>query len=316
MADFLDILAFSFSVTGPIFVILALGVVLRRSGMLTDGFVDGGSRLVFTAALPTLLFISISKTRIADAASPAMIGYGLAATLAIYLLLEWLARFIVEPARDRGVVVQGAFRSNFGIIGLAYCINAYGEAGMAAASLYLGLITILVNVLGVVTLSRSLHRSQGAGRIVKGVLTNPLIIGIVLALPVSALGLRLPPLLLQSGEYFAGMALPLALLCTGASLNFRSLRTELASTALAAGGKLVVMPLVFTLGAVLAGFRGVELGIMMLMASAPSAAAGYVMARAMGGNAALAANIVALTTLGSLFTTSLGVMLLRSAGLM
>lgn len=316
MADFLEILSFSFSVTGPIFVILALGVVLRRTGMLTDGFIEGGSKLVFTLALPALLFISISKTRIADAASPAMIGYGLGATVVIYLLLEWLARFIVEPARDRGVVVQGAFRSNFGVVGLAYCVNAYGDAGLAAASLYLGLITILVNVLGVITLSRSLHKSQGAGRIVRGIVTNPLIIGIVLALPVSALEIRLPQLVLQSGQYFAGMTLPLALLCTGAALNFRSLRSELASTALAAVGKLVVMPLVFTLGALLLGLRGIELGILMLMASAPSAAAGYVMVRAMGGNAALAANIIALTTLGSLFTTSLGVMLLRSAGLM
>lgn len=79
--------------------------------------------------------------------------------------------------------------------------------------------------------------------------------------------------------------------------------------------KLVLVPLVLTAGAVALGFRGIELGILMLMASSPSAAAGYVMVRAMGGNAALAANIIALTTLGSLLTTSLGVMLLRSGGL-
>lgn len=316
MSDFLAILEFSFGVTGPIFVILTLGVFLRRIGMITDGFIEGGSKLVFTIALPALLFLSISKTRISESANLGMIGYGLLATLLIFVALEWLAKFIVHPERDRGVVVQGAFRSNFGVIGLAYCVNAYGEAGLVTASLYLGLITILVNVLGVVTLSRSLDKHQGLGRMAKGIATNPLIIGILLALPVSWLEISLPGLVLQSGQYFADMTLPLALLCTGASLNFRSLRLEMGNTVLAAAGKLVVMPVVFTLGAVLLGFRGIELGTLALMASAPSAAAGYVMVRAMGGNSTLAANIIALTTLGSILSTSAGIMVLRSMQLM
>ncbi|MBR0567579.1 AEC family transporter [Azoarcus sp. L1K30] len=316
MSGFLEVVDFSFVVTGPIFVILALGVVLRRTGLITDGFIEGGSKLVFTVGLPALLFLSISKTQGVDSAPFDMIGFGLLATFLLYLALEKVAKHVVEPARDRGVVVQGAFRSNFGVIGLAYCANAYGEAGLATASLYLGLITILVNVLGVITLSRALDKPQGLGQMVRGVATNPLIIGIVLALPVSWLGISLPRIVLQSGRYFADMTLPVALLCTGASLNFRSLRQELGNTLLAIAGKLVVMPLVLSVGAVLCGFRGIELGTLMLMASAPSAAAGYVMVRAMGGNAALAANIIALTTLGSIVTTSIGIMVLKGVGWM
>ncbi|MBN8442178.1 MAG: AEC family transporter [Thauera sp.] len=311
MSGFLATLAFSFSVTGPIFVILALGVGLRRRGMLSDGFVDSGSKLVFTIALPSLLFISIARTRIADAANLSLIAFGAAATLVSFLFLEWLARRTVEPPQDRGVVVQGAFRSNMGVIGLAYCVNAYGEAGLVASSLYLGLITILFNVLSVVTLSRSLHRSQGLGRMAKGIVTNPLIIGIVLALPVSWLQIPLPAIALQSGKYLADLTLPLALLCTGAALNFRSLRIEMRSTLIAGAGKLVGVPLLFALGGIAAGFRGIELGVLLLMSSAPTAAASYVMVRAMGGNATLAANIVAVTTLGSILGTSLGIMILR-----
>lgn len=316
MADFVAILEFSFSVTGPIFLLLGLGVLLRRIGLLTDAFIDAGARLVFSIALPALLFLSIGKTRIGEAASVRMISYGLMATVLVCLLAYYASRFVVERERDRGVVVQGVFRSNFGIIGLAYCVNAYGEPGLALASLYLGVLTILVNVLAVIVLSRSLKRSQGVGRIMRGVLTNPLIIGIVLALPVSATGLQLPGVALQAAQYLADMTLPLALLCTGAALDFRSLREDMASTVFAAFGKLVAMPLIFVAGALLLGFRGMELGIMMLMASAPSAAAGYVMVRAMGGNATLAANIIAMSTLGSLLSTSLGVILLRAAGWM
>ncbi len=317
MSDFLNILAFSFSVTGPIFVILALGVVLLRTGMLTDAFVDAGSRLVFNIALPALLFISISQTRIEETANFALVGFGLGATLAAFVVLEWVAKLFVQPERDRGVVVQGAFRSNMGIVGLAYCVNAYGEAGLVAASLYLGLVTILFNILSVITLQRSLHRGGGGlGRMAKGIATNPLIIGIVAGLAVSWTGLPLPQIALKSGQYFADLTLPLALLCTGASLNFRSLRDEMGSTVFASAAKLVAIPLLFVSGGVALGFRGIELGVLLLMSSAPTAAASYVMVRAMGGNAPLATNIIALTTLGSLLTTSAGITLLRALELM
>lgn len=316
MSDFLAVLVFSFSITGPIFVILALGLLLRRAGMITDAFVDAGSRLVFNLSLPVLLFLSIAGTRMDDARSLSLIAFGALATVLAFVLLEWLASRVIEPARDRGVFVQGSFRSNMGIIGLAYCVNAYGEAGLLTASLYLGLITILFNVLSVITLNRSLHRSSGGVRMLRGIATNPLIIAIVLALLVSWAGLRLPSVLAQSGQYLADLTLPLALLCTGATLNFGSLRSELRSTLLATAMKLVVIPLTFTAAGIAAGFRGVELGVLLLMSSAPTAAASYVMVRAMGGNATLAANIIALSTLGSLLCTSAGVVVLSRLGLM
>lgn len=311
MSEFLAVFGFSLSVTGPIFVILALGVLLMRIGMLTDAFVEAGSRLVFNIALPALLFVSISGTRFGEAANLRLIGFGAAATLVAFVLLEGLAARVVSPARDRGVVVQGAFRSNMAVIGLAYCVNAYGEAGLVAASLYVGAITILFNVLAVITLGRSLQRSQGVGRMARGIVLNPLILSITAALLVSWSGLQLPAVALQSLQYFADLTLPLALLCTGAALNFASLQREIGSTLLAGGSKLVAIPLLFALGGIALGFRGVELAVLVLMASAPTAAASYVMVRAMGGNAPLAANIIALTTLGSLVTTSLAVMVLR-----
>lgn len=316
MTEFLEILVFSFSITGPIFVILALGIALERAGIITDAFIESGTRLVFNIALPALLFISISKTRLGVDTDLSLIVFGLVATLVAYLLLEWYAARKISPESDRGVVVQGGFRSNMGIIGLAYCVNAYGEAGLLVSSLYLGLVTILFNILSVITLSRSLHKRQGVWRIVRGIATNPLIIAIGLALPVSWFDISLPALLLQSGQYFADLTLPLALLCTGASLNFRTLRGEMGNTLTATGCKLLVIPVLFTLVGALLGFRGIDLGVLMLMSSAPTATASYVMVRAMGGNATLAANIVVLTTLGSLFTTSLGIMVLKSLGMM
>lgn len=308
--------AFAFSVTGPIFVILALGFWLARIGLIDDAFVQTGSRLVFNVTLPSLLFISISKTSLEDTANPGLIVYGLLATLAVYLLLEVLASRWVRPPEDRGVVVQGALRSNMGIIGLAYSVNAYGELGMAAASIYLGLVTLLLNVLSVLTLNRSLDRHRSVPAMFAAILRNPLILGILLALPVAWAEWRLPAVLLRTGEYFAQMTLPLALLCTGAALRPRGAPQESRNVLLAVAGKLLLVPLLLTGGGWALGFRGMDLGILFLMSASPTAAASYVMARAMGGNGPLAANIVAYTTLGSLLATSLGVLILRGQGWM
>ena len=315
ISDLIDTLAFSISVTGPIFVILGLGAWLRRIGMLSDDFIEVGSRLVFTITLPVLLFINVSKTRLEATTDFLLVGFGLVATVVAWLGSELLAHFAVREPRDRGVVVQGVFRSNAAVIGLAYCVNAYGEACLAIASVYVGLVTILFNVLAVVTLSASLQSGHAVGRILRGIASNPLIIGITLAIPISIAGYELPKILLQSGEYFANMTLPLALLCTGAALDFRSLRDDPRDTLVATVGKIVAVPVLVVVAGAGVGFRGMDLGILLLMSSAPSASAGYVMVRAMGGNAGLSANIVALTTVASLASTSCGIVLLRELNL-
>ena len=97
----------------------------------------------------------------------------------------------------------------------------------------------------------------------RGVVTNPLIIGIVLGLPVAPLGIELPQVAAQSAQYFANLTLPLALLCTGASLDFAALKGEWRNTIAASIGRLVVVPFIVTLGAALLGsgeaIHGIEI---------------------------------------------------------
>ena len=315
MSAFIQSLSFSFSITGPIFVVLALGAYLNRIHLINDNFVEVGTKLVFNITLPALLFLSISQTSISHSANVSLVVFGLIATLLVYFLLELMARFLVAAREDRGVVVQGGFRSNLAIIGLAYCVNAYGDRGLITASLYLGLVTILYNILAVITLSRSLNRDGGLTATFRGIVRNPLIVSIVAALLFAALDWRLPALVQHSGEYFAQLTLPLALLCTGASLNFKALRADYRGALISTVCKLLLVPMLLIAVGIALGFRGVELGVLALMSSAPTAAASYVMVRAMGGNGTLAANIIVLTTLGSLLTTSLIMFLLRSFGL-
>lgn len=316
MNQLINSVLFSVSITGPICLLLLLGIGLRRTQMMNEGFIDSASKLVFNIALPMLLFTSIAQSDFSQMASPALILYGIAATLVVFVLLEWLAIRMTADIRVRGILVQGAFRANMGIVGLAYVNNAYGSQGVAAAAMYVACLTILFNILAIITLNRSLSQGEGltSRKLLKGIIKNPLIIGIVAALPFAASDWAVPDMLMKTGQYLAQMTLPLALLCTGASLSLKSGKEESGLLPVVALLRLLIIPALITLGGYLVGFRDTELAILFLINASPTAAASYVMVRAMGGNAVLAANIIAVTTLGSLLSTSLGAALLKGLG--
>ena len=97
-----------------------------------------------------------------------------------------------------------------------------------------------------------------------------------------------------------------------ATLNLGELRSKGLNAWFSSAFKLLLAPILITCGAYFWGFSNFELGLLFFMTAAPTAAASYVMARSMGGNANLAANIIAITTAGSLITYSLGLSVLYS----
>lgn len=314
MNNFFEILSFSLSITGPISIVLILGIVLSRLRLIDQAFIETGSKLVFTVTLPALLFFNISQASFSQSANFPLIITGLIVTFVTWLILELLAAKFIVDDQDRGVVVQGGFRSNMGIFGLAYCFNAYGNDGLVMASLYMAAVTVLFNILSIMTLNRALKKNQGFKNTLIGIVKNPLILAILAALPFSYFNIKLPEFTLKTGEYFANMTLPLALLCIGASLDFRAMRHDVLQAVIASAAKLFLAPALMLIIAISVGFRGLELGTLLLMSSAPTAAASYVMVKSLGGNAALAANIIVITTLGSLFTTSTAIIVMSHYG--
>lgn len=321
MSDFLSQLQFSASITGPICLMLLLGVLLKKISLINDEFIDIASKLVFQITLPALLFLSIVRSEHDFTSSAPLILFGLIANLLFFIAVFWISRRWFKVARDRGVIIQGSYRANTAIIALAYVANAYGDTGIALAAVYVAPMTLLYNVLAVIALSQSSEaNTQGAAHaikvIVKTLTRNPLIIAILIGLIFYALSIPVPEMVLDAGQYFANMTLPLALLCTGGSLNIRSLRGDKYAMWFATSNKLLIAPLLITGAALFGEFRGMELGLIFFMSAAPTAAASYVMARTMGGNSSLAANIIALTTVASLITCTVGIFILSSLSLM
>lgn len=310
-------LYFSLSITAPIFFILILGVLFRRKGLVTEEFARVGSELVFKVTLPCLLFVKLVETDFLEALPLKLLFYAVPAIVAIFICLDRLAIMFISKAKDRGVFIQGAFRGNMGIIGLAYCLSAFGEGVISIASIYLAIVTTLYNILAVIALTRHQDlETQGSPlpMIMRGIASNPLILAIVAGVAVSVSGLYVPKIALDTGAYFARMTLPLALLCAGASIRLHEFQTA-PPLYWATLGKLVLVPLLVTGGGIFLGLRGMELGVLYLMSASPTAAASYPMAQSLGGNHHLAAAIIASTSLVSIVSSTLGVFLLRVYGL-
>ena len=316
ISEFLTLLGFAFGVTGPIFVLVFLGISLKKFRVVDDIFTQSASKLVFLVAMPTMLFMSMINTDIRAVFDGSYLIFALSGTFILFVILSLLSPLLVEEKRDRGVFVQGAFRSNLAIVGLAFCLNAYGEAGLAKASILMSVLTILYNLLSVYTLSESLSSERvKLAKFALSIIKNPLIIALVAGILCSLLEIQFPQVALTAGEYIARMTLPLALICIGAALSIDELKNSSTSSMIAVFAKLVVIPIAFVYAAYLFGISGMDLGVLFLMISAPTAAASYIMVQAMGGNAKLAANIVVISTLGSLITVSFGLAILKQIGL-
>jgi predicted permease len=289
--------------------------VLRRAGFITESFLEVSSRLVFSICLPVLLFTAIIRLDLSETFSLETVVFTLLATLVIFGL-SWLSSLLIQPRVDRGVVTQGCFRSNLGVIGIALCANAYGERGLAIASLLMASLTVAFNVLSVFALSyyQSEQRPK-AKQLVFDVLRNPLIVAIALASVIASASIPVPEVLLSAGGYLGSMALPLALLGTGAGLSLRALRQSGKATLLVVVMKTMLLPALVAGGALMAGFSGIELGVIFLLFVSPTATASYAMVRAMGGNDVLTANLISATTLVSIATCSIGLVLLKSFSL-
>ncbi|MGB0205135.1 MAG: AEC family transporter [Neptuniibacter sp.] len=313
---YLQSFIFTADIVAPIFFIVFLGYLLKRCHLLDDAFITTSSKLVFIVTLPILVFMSISRTDFHAVFNPQQLGFVVGGTFISFIAVWMIAKHWIKKPEDLGVFIQGTFRSNYGIIGLAVSFNLFSDSGLAQASILLALVIPLFNILSIIALTIPAHRSGSSNlsSTIKEIIKNPLIIAVLLALPFSYLNIQLPELVQKTGRYFANLTLPLALLAIGATLNLASLRNTSAPATWATVIKLVIMPLTLTAAAWLYGFHGQELTLLMILFGCPTAAASFVMAKAMGGNSELAANIILMTTLGSVLTLSGGIYIMRVLG--
>lgn len=280
-------------------------MLLRRIHLIDEHFIASGNQVVYNLCLPCLLFFATVDSPLARSLDTELVLFGILASFATVIGLSLIANRLVT-AEKRGVFIQGAFRGNMGIVGIAFSVNAYGSGILAKASIYLALLTIVYNGLSVWALR---NKNQP---FVPYFLKNPLIVAVALGVAVSQSGLRIPTLVHNTGSSLSALTLPLALLCIGGSLRWASFRANHQCVIWASIFKLVIVPALTTWAAMAWGFRGQNLGLLFIMMSAPTAAASYVMAKQMTSQGAIAAEIIAFTTGACAITVTFGLAALKS----
>lgn len=303
------------TVSLPTFGWVVLGVALARLGVLPEALRERLAHFAFVFGLPLMLFCGAARV---DYSALGSAHYLLAGVLSTFVVLavSWLySHWRRHPRALSGIFVQAAYRSNLAIVGVALTYSAYGQRGPVLAALPIALMTVLYNMLAVWVLNVTLGASARLRDVVLGIVRNPLIIGISAGVLLSVSGWPQPAGLARLGAALSTFFLPLVLVCIGAAMNLSQLYRAGALAWEASIWRLCVAPLLVVLIALSLGVRDEPLGVLFLITASPVAASSHVMVVAARGDGTLAANIIVLTTLLSLFTITVGFFLLSIWGL-
>jgi len=303
----------------PVFLVIVAGAVLRRFRFLDEGFIDAANALVYYLLLPALLFHEVSATQFSEAFSGPLVIGGYAATLATFFLAWALSGALGAGPAERGSFVQGSFRANLAYVGLPIVFSAVGQAGLRKAGIFLGFIVPLLNTLAVVALMAPHGVGKGngretAGRVLRQVAANPIILACLAGVAWSLLKLPVPAMARRTLSLLTPATLPLSLLCLGGSFSFERARRGFALAALATFLKVVVLTGIGLFLYHRMGVSGDDLRIGAIMLGCPTAVITYVMAAQLEGDADLAGTIVLVSTAASAFTITGWLFFLRALG--
>lgn len=285
----------------PILLTILLGVALERGGFFAEGFMAGVNKLTYWVGLPVLVFYSLATAEHGNQqAGPLLLGLVVATTASIGL--AWAcARLLGVKTSGIGTWMQAAFRGNLTFIGLPILLTLPGIP-RTAAILTMAPMLVFYNGASVAMLLASRNHQVGrmSGLILREVVRNPIVVSSIVGGLFYLVDWQLWAPLERAVFLVSRMAVPLALLCIGSALVTTPLRGNRRLAVGAALFKALVSPLI---GYVVARALGLEPGetrVVLLLMACPTAAISYTMVRQLGGDDAIAASSIVVSTLFSI----------------
>ncbi len=310
-------LIFSLNATIPIFLMMLLGMLFRKLGWMDEVFAAKMNKFVFLVPLPVLLFEQLATVDFSEVWDIKFIIFCFVVT-AISITISTLISLLWKDRSIKGEFIQATYRSSAALLGIAFIQNIYGTAGMAPLMI-IGSVP-LYNIMAVVVLSvfkpgnNSFDKAL-VKKTLKGIATNPIIIGIVAGFVWSALKLPMPTILHKVVSNVGTTATPMGLMSMGATFELRKATSKMKPTIVAVFMKLVGFCAVFLPVAAVLGFRNEELIAILVMLGSATTVSSFVMARNMGHEGTLSSGVIMMTTLLSAFTLTMWLDVLRSFGL-
>ena len=310
-------LIFSLNATIPIFLMMLLGMLFRKLGWMDEVFAAKMNKFVFLVPLPVLLFEQLATVDFSEVWDIKFILFCFVVT-AISITISTLISLLWKDRSIKGEFIQATYRSSAALLGIAFIQNIYGTAGMAPLMI-IGSVP-LYNVMAVVVLSffkpgnNSFDKAL-VKKTLKGIATNPIIIGIVAGFVWSALKLPMPSILHKTVSSIGATATPMGLMSMGATFEMKKATSKIKPTLVAVFMKLIGFCAIFLPVAAMLGFRNEQLIAILVMLGSATTVSCFVMARNMGHEGTLSSGVIMMTTLLSAFTLTMWLDVLRSFGL-
>lgn len=310
-------LLFSLNASMPIVLLMIFVYICRKVDLLDDHTTSKLNKFTFKAALPALLFKDLSTADFRAVWDGEMVGFCVIVTILSVAIAVVYSLFHKDKA-ERGEIIQASYRSSAAVLGIAFVNNIYGESLMAALMI-VGTVPIY-NIIAVAVLAATSPDKKGESKkmlfldTLKGVVTNPIIIGIAVGILWSLIKIPQPAIMSKTVGYMANMATPLSLIALGASFKVEEAKSKVGVTVGICFIKLILFCGIFLPIAINMGFRGEKLVAVLVMLGSATTGSCFVMVKNFGHKGTITAFAVMLTTICSAFTLTLWLFLLRSKG--
>lgn len=311
-------LIFSLNATVPVFAMIILGMLFKKIGIIDDVFASRMNKFVFLIPLPVLLFKDLATLDFNTIWDTKFVLFCFFITI-LCILIVTLLSFLLKNKQNQGEFIQASYRSSAALLGIALIQNVYGKATMAPLMI-IGSVP-LYNIMAVVVLSFFSPERKGLSKevwlkTIKGILTNPILIGIVVGILWSLLHLPMPTMLDKTVTSIGNVATPLGLMAMGATFNYKEALGDLKPALCASFIKLFGFCAMFLPLAIYLGFQGEQLIAILVMLGSATTVSCFVMAKSMGHTGILTSTVVMLTTIFSGFSITMWLYILKGMGLL
>lgn len=288
----------------PVIAIVALGHVLSARKWIPAESWRAIERLSYVVLFPALIVRTLANTPLETA--PWRLAGALILAQLVLGGIGLAARFL--PGMDRpavGTIIQSNVRWNT-MIALSIGSLLYGQEGLALVTIAAAVMIPTANVVSVYGLIAHADRPHGrAPRPLLALVRNPIVLACIIGLALAAANIDLPRLANDMLRILGDAALALGLLSAGAGVDLSALRRAGPRTLTWSLVRLLGLP-ALAIGFGLAfGLSGMVLTIAVICAATPTATSSYILARELGGDAPLAANLIAVQTLLAMLTLPL-----------
>ncbi len=305
----------------PVFLIIATGYMATRTKLFPDAGIDGLIAFVIKFAIPALLLNAMYRIDLAMAFEWRILASFYTGALTCFVLGMILARKVWKRSPGEAVAVGfSALFSNTVLIGLAVMTRAYGEEATQPMFGIIALHAPLLYTFGIICME--IARRDGADmpttvrRVLSGVFSNALMLGILTGLALNMLEVQLPETLASTLMLLAAATMPTALFSIGAALTRYRMRTEASEALMVSVLLLLVHPgIAYVLSQYVFELSPEFVRAAVVTAAMPAGLNIYIFAAMYDRATGLAASALLLSTVLSIATITLWLTLLGGAGI-